>query len=172
MIASSAPLGDSPVFISKARFLKAVEAVGFYAKHQNYADAPMPEGDFDIEASDGQNIRNVMVVQPQPDMPAIADCGETADNAILFIAGRLCDFSVSAIEKKGDGDYIQVPAASLERIDYALAYYADTKNYVDTGSWDGDPTCITPSAIPMVLVTGGLARPDRGDIAREALEGL
>lgn len=66
--------------------------------------------------------------------------------------------------------YAAPPAASVAV--KALEFYADPKNWVDTPSWDGDPECITPKAIP-VTDDGDGARPcDCGDTARAALSAL
>lgn len=54
----------------------------------------------------------------------------------------------------------------------ALEFYANPRNWIDTPSWDGDPDCITPKAIP-VTDDGDGARPcDCGDTARAALSAL
>lgn len=54
----------------------------------------------------------------------------------------------------------------------ALEFYANPENWIDTPSWDGDPDCITPKAIP-VIDDGDGARPcDCGDTARDALIAL
>jgi hypothetical protein len=52
----------------------------------------------------------------------------------------------------------------------ALEFYANPDNWIDTPSWDGDPSCITPKAIPVTSEDG---RPcDCGDRARSALSSL
>lgn len=64
---------------------------------------------------------------------------------------------------------VQEMQAEIERLQAALRFYADPKNYVDTPSWDGDPTCITPKAIPCSFQDEGARICDCGDIARAAL---
>jgi hypothetical protein len=55
----------------------------------------------------------------------------------------------------------------VEKMQQALKFYADPNNWIDTPSWDGDPGCITPKAIPVTSEDG---RPcDCGSTAREAL---
>ncbi|QRE77357.1 hypothetical protein [Methylobacterium aquaticum] len=51
----------------------------------------------------------------------------------------------------------------------ALEFYADPKNWIDTPSWDGDPGCITPLAIPIRDEGHGGTPCDCGDTARIAL---
>jgi len=54
----------------------------------------------------------------------------------------------------------------------AVEFYANPKNYIDSPSWDGDPGCFTPAAIP-VTDDGDGSRPcDCGDTARAALKAL
>lgn len=55
-----------------------------------------------------------------------------------------------------------------ERLRIALQFYADPANYMDTPSWDSDPDCITPKAIPMTIEEYSIVC-DCGDIARAAL---
>ncbi|TIU88841.1 MAG: hypothetical protein E5W06_00300 [Mesorhizobium sp.] len=51
----------------------------------------------------------------------------------------------------------------------ALKFYADPENWIDTPSWDGDPTCFTPKAIPVTKEEDGSRPCDCGDVARAAL---
>jgi len=60
--------------------------------------------------------------------------------------------------------------AEAGRLREALAFYADPANWRDTPSWDGDPDCITPKAIPVDHTQEG-SPCDCGDRARAALEG-
>ncbi|MER8924310.1 hypothetical protein [Mesorhizobium sp. M0859] len=102
---------------------------------------------------------------------------------------RINDLITSTFEKYGDG-YYDTPVTILLRdirsalvatppappappsavdgeVVKALKFYADPANWIDTPSWDGDPTCITPKAIPVTKEDG---RPcDCGDMARAAL---
>jgi hypothetical protein len=55
----------------------------------------------------------------------------------------------------------------VSKLREALQFYADPKNWIDTPSWDGDPSCISPKAIPVLREDG---RPcDCGETARKAL---
>lgn len=58
--------------------------------------------------------------------------------------------------------------AEVTRLRGALKFYVDPTNYIDTPSWDGDPSCITEKAIPFIVEEGSTVI-DCGDIARAAL---
>ncbi|SEG64535.1 hypothetical protein SAMN04488115_108104 [Bosea lathyri] len=60
------------------------------------------------------------------------------------------------------------PAPATVEMREALEFYANTDNWVDTPSWDGDPSCITPKAIPVNRREAG-SPCDCGDKARAAL---
>ncbi|MER9685887.1 hypothetical protein [Mesorhizobium sp. M0139] len=62
-----------------------------------------------------------------------------------------------------------VGSGELDAVRKALTFYADPANWVDTPSWDGDPECITPKAIP-VTKEDGQQICDCGDIARKAVQ--
>ncbi|RWX70448.1 hypothetical protein EN780_03370 [Mesorhizobium sp. M4B.F.Ca.ET.089.01.1.1] len=61
---------------------------------------------------------------------------------------------------------------NLESMVKALKFYADAENWIDTPSWDGDPTCVTPKAIPVTKEEDGSRLCDCGDVARAALASL
>lgn len=61
-----------------------------------------------------------------------------------------------------------VAGQSFAMVD-ALKFYADPENWIDTPSWDGDPSCITPKAIPVTKEQDGSRPCDCGDVARAAL---
>jgi hypothetical protein len=62
-----------------------------------------------------------------------------------------------------------LPGPTDEAVE-ALRYYANPDNWRDTPSWDGDPSCITPKAIPVTTdPDDGSEQCDCGDIARAAL---
>lgn len=63
---------------------------------------------------------------------------------------------------------LQIALARAERLEGALSFYANPDNWRDTPSWDGDPDCITPKAIPVDHAQDG-SPCDCGDIARAAL---
>jgi len=66
-------------------------------------------------------------------------------------------------------DSARPPAPAVE-VREALEFYANPDNWINTPSWDGDPECITPKAIPVTREDG---RPcDCGDTARKALAAL
>ncbi len=60
--------------------------------------------------------------------------------------------------------------AEAARLREGLQFYADPANWRDTPSWDGDPDCITPKAIPVDRSQDG-SPCDCGDRARAALAG-
>lgn len=60
--------------------------------------------------------------------------------------------------------------AEVARLRSALQFYANEANWIDTPSWDGDPECITPKAIPVNRSDDGGSPCDCGDRARAALE--
>lgn len=57
--------------------------------------------------------------------------------------------------------------AANEGMRKALEFYANPNNWVDTPSWDGDPSCITPKGVPVVDTMTGEC--DCGETARAAL---
>lgn len=57
----------------------------------------------------------------------------------------------------------------IKRLEKALEFYANEKNYIDTPSWDDDPDCYTPKAIPVVYEEEGSYYCDCGETARKVL---
>lgn len=57
----------------------------------------------------------------------------------------------------------------IEQLRAALEYYANPRNWIDSPSWDGDPGCFTPKAIPVIREVDGSSPCDCGDTARAAL---
>lgn len=49
----------------------------------------------------------------------------------------------------------------------ACRFYANEKNWIDSPSWDGDPDCFTPKAVP--ISPEETQHCDCGDVARLAL---
>jgi hypothetical protein len=85
------------------------------------------------------------------------------------IPGQHCGDEFDAAPQPAQGaEAVRVTNAVVS----ALMFYADTKNWVDTPSWDGDPSCFTPKAIPVVSDPDGGRPCDCGDIARAALSAL
>ncbi len=86
------------------------------------------------------------------------DCDVQAE-ATQYVRADL----VAALELERDA-----ALARAERLEVALSFYANPDNWRDTPSWDGDPDCITPKAIPVDHAQDG-SPCDCGDIARAAL---
>lgn len=85
---------------------------------------------------------------------------------------RVFEFDPDATAN-ADDIVIKLPIQVFNEIKQALQFYADQKNYIDTPSWDGDPTCITPSAIPMIRGASEddpAPRCDCGDTANAAMK--
>ncbi len=61
-------------------------------------------------------------------------------------------------------------ATEIARLRAGLEFYANPKNYINTPSWDDDPECITPDAIPVDHSQEG-SPCDCGDRARAILAG-
>ncbi|RWE37449.1 hypothetical protein [Mesorhizobium sp.] len=64
------------------------------------------------------------------------------------------------------------PVAITDEMVKALKFYANPENWIDTPSWDCDPTCFTPKAIPVTKQEDGCQPCDCGDVARAALASL
>ncbi|RWF33749.1 hypothetical protein [Mesorhizobium sp.] len=77
--------------------------------------------------------------------------------------------------EQGEPTTWQLPAEPMAITDAmvkALRFYADPNNWIDTPSWDGDPTCFTPKAIPVTKEEDGSHPCDCGDVARAALAAM
>lgn len=89
--------------------------------------------------------------------------GEMSEDGIVTEASKL-RFTVEALKAEN-----AALLSRVERLEKALSFYAEEKNWVDTPSWDGDPECITPKAIPVSSEGEGVRVCDCGDTARAAL---
>jgi hypothetical protein len=124
------------------------------------------------------------LAQPRPEQ--VED--EAVRAALRVLVERAHEFGTFYVD--GDDDHlaawdrIVVPAlvaarAALARpapkpavdVGEALRFYANPDNWIDTPSWDGDPSCLTPKAIPVDRSQDG-SPCDCGDIARKALLAL
>jgi hypothetical protein len=77
-------------------------------------------------------------------------------------------FYIRALSRADDASN----ASAEARLREALEFYADERNWIDTPSWDGDPSCTTPKAIPMQSTEDSGRICDCGDTARNIINEL
>lgn len=150
------------------------------------ADSPNSEPDkirIMIRAAEAHDARSASVIALQDER--IASLERERDEAREWASGwqRIAETTctvlgldlidpdkiVEAVRGKFEAAEARADALSVQvvRKDAALNFYADPDNWIGTPSWDGDPGCFTPKAIP---VTRDEGRPcDCGDRARAAL---
>lgn len=60
--------------------------------------------------------------------------------------------------------------ARLKQAVEVIEFYANPDNWIDTPSWDGDPECFTPKAVPVINQGDGGTPCDCGDTVRQFIK--